>query len=133
MMAIGGICAFQIGSPHQLGNQDMAALVLYAPQGVDLREGGSSSQRNDTVKGLSQGITRDCKAPLILNFLNMLYTVADPGGAAGTPLTGPNYFIFTYISAQKCPRRRSAPHQRLALPKREILDPQLVHINKSVH
>ena len=41
MMAIGGICAFQIGSLHQLGNQDnhMAALVLYAPQGVDLRGG----------------------------------------------------------------------------------------------
>ena len=27
MMAIGGICAFQIGSLCQLGNQDMAALV----------------------------------------------------------------------------------------------------------
>ena len=37
MMVIGGMCAFQIGSLRQLGNQDMAALVLYAPQGVDLR------------------------------------------------------------------------------------------------
>ena len=43
MMVIGGICAFQIGSLHQLGNQDMAALVLYAPQGVDWWGGGSSS------------------------------------------------------------------------------------------
>ena len=43
MMAIGRICAFQIGSLCQLGNQDMAALVLYAPKGVDLRGGGSSS------------------------------------------------------------------------------------------
>ena len=34
----------------------MAALVLYAPHGVDLREDGSSSQRNGTVKGLSQGL-----------------------------------------------------------------------------
>ena len=65
MMAIGRICAFQIGSLHQLGNQDMAALVLYAPQGVDLRGGGSSSERNDTVKGLSQGVKFYCKAPLI--------------------------------------------------------------------
>ena len=37
MMVIGRICAFQIGSLCQLGNQDMAALVLYIPQGVDLR------------------------------------------------------------------------------------------------
>ena len=65
MMAIGRICAFQIGSLHQLGNQDMAALVLYAPQGVNLRGGGFSSQRNDTVKGLSQGVKCYCKAPLI--------------------------------------------------------------------
>ena len=32
VMAIGGICVFQIGSLHQLGNQDVAALVLYTPQ-----------------------------------------------------------------------------------------------------
>ena len=32
MMVIGRICAFQIGSLHQLGNPDMAALVLYAPR-----------------------------------------------------------------------------------------------------
>ena len=50
MMAIGGTYAFQIGSLCQLGNQDMAALVLYAPQGVDLREGGSFSQRNDSER-----------------------------------------------------------------------------------
>ena len=56
MVAIGGICAFQIGSLHRLGNQDMAALVLYAPQVVDLRGGGSSSQRSDIVKGVSQGV-----------------------------------------------------------------------------
>ena len=31
-MAIYGICAFQIGSLHQMGNQDMAALALYAPR-----------------------------------------------------------------------------------------------------
>ena len=31
--------------------------VLYAPQGVDLRGGGSSSEKNDTVKGQSQGIS----------------------------------------------------------------------------
>ena len=37
MMVIGGICTFQIG------NQDMAALVLYSPLGDDLRGGGSSS------------------------------------------------------------------------------------------
>ena len=37
MMVIGGISAFQIGSLGQLENQDMAALVLYAPQGIDLR------------------------------------------------------------------------------------------------
>ena len=43
MMMIGGIYAFKIGSLCQLGNQDMAALVLYAPQGVDLGGGGSSS------------------------------------------------------------------------------------------
>ena len=65
MMAIGRICAFQRGSLHQLGNQDMAALVLYALQGVDLRGGGSSSKRNDTVKGLIQGFKCYCKVPLI--------------------------------------------------------------------
>ena len=39
MMVIGGMCAIQI---DLLGNKDMAAIVLYAPQGVDLRGGGSS-------------------------------------------------------------------------------------------
>ena len=37
MMVIGRVGAFQIGSLHQLRNQDMATFVLYAPQGVDLR------------------------------------------------------------------------------------------------
>ena len=36
MMVIGEICAFQIGSLRQLGNQNMAALFLYTPQGVDV-------------------------------------------------------------------------------------------------
>ena len=48
MMVIGGICAFQIGSLCQLGNQDMAALVLYAPQGVDLRGGGAPPHKGMT-------------------------------------------------------------------------------------
>ena len=39
-MAIGGTCAFQIGSMYQLGNQDVAVLVLHASQGVDLKGGG---------------------------------------------------------------------------------------------
>ena len=43
MMVIGGICALQIGSLQRLGNQDMAAHVINASQGVDLREDGSSS------------------------------------------------------------------------------------------
>ena len=64
MMVIGRICAFLIGSLYQLGNQDMVALVLYAPQGVDQR-GGGSSYRNDTVKGLSQEVKCYCKVPLI--------------------------------------------------------------------
>ena len=50
---------------HRLGNPDMVAPVLCATQGVDLREGGSSSLRNDTVKGLSQGAKCYCKVPLI--------------------------------------------------------------------
>ena len=33
MMAIGGICAFQIGSLCQLGNQDMAAKCLVCSPG----------------------------------------------------------------------------------------------------
>ena len=64
-MASGRICAFWIGSPCWLGNHDMAACDLYAPQGVDLGGGGSSSQRNDTVNGLSWGGTCNCKAPLM--------------------------------------------------------------------
>ena len=62
MMAIGKICAFQISSQCQLGHQDMAALVLYVPQVVDLRGGGSSTQRNDAEKGLSQGVKYDEKS-----------------------------------------------------------------------
>ena len=37
MMVIGGMCAFQIGSLYQLGNQDMTALALHVPEGVSLR------------------------------------------------------------------------------------------------
>ena len=37
MMATDGICAFQIGSLCQVENQDMTALIRYAPQGIDLR------------------------------------------------------------------------------------------------
>ena len=62
MMVIVGICAFQISSQCQLGHQDMAVLVLYVPQVVDLRGGGSSSQRNDAVKDLSQGVKYDGKS-----------------------------------------------------------------------
>ena len=36
-------------------------------------------------------------------------TVADPGGATGTPPMGPNSFIFAYVSAKKCPCWRSVP------------------------
>ena len=61
MMAIDGICAFKIDSLCPVGNQDMTALILHAPQGVDRRGGGSSWYRNDTVKGLSQGIKCFCK------------------------------------------------------------------------
>ena len=43
MMAIGRTCTFQIGSLCLLGNQDKTAVTLNAPQGVDLRGGGSSS------------------------------------------------------------------------------------------
>ena len=42
MMAIDGICAFKIDSLCPVGNQDMTALILHAPQGVDWRGGGSS-------------------------------------------------------------------------------------------
>ena len=48
----GRICVFQIGSLRQLGNQDMAALVLYAPQGVDLR-GVAPPHKGMTVKSMS--------------------------------------------------------------------------------
>ena len=61
---IGGICAFKIGSLHQLGNKDRVVCnFVYAPQGVDLGEGGSS-ERND--KGLSQGMKCGCKAVPLL-------------------------------------------------------------------
>ena len=36
-----------------------------------------------------------------------------------TPPTGSNSFVFAYVFAKKCPRRRWVPHQR------EILDPLL--------
>ena len=37
---------------------------LYAPQGVEMGGGGSSSQRNDTVNGLSWGGTCNCRKHL---------------------------------------------------------------------
>ena len=54
------------------------------------------------------------------------------GGTTGThppPSTGSNSFIFAYVFAKKCPRRRSAPPQRLSVPppEREILDPLLTY------
>ena len=54
--------------------------------------------------------------------------LADPGRhrwRTPPPPTVSNSFVFTYVFAKKCPRRRSAPPQRLGAPQREILDPLL--------
>ena len=51
--------------------------------------------------------------------VNIHVTVADPrGGAASAcpPPTGPNSFIFAYISAEKCLHRRSVPPPNGSVP-----------------
>ena len=57
----------------------------------------------------------------------IINALADPGGRRGArPPTGSISFVFTYVFAEKCTRRRLVPPPNgSAPPQREILDPPL--------
>ena len=64
------------------------------------------------------------------------HALADPGGAAGTcppPQQDQFLFIFTYVFAEKCMRRRLVPPNGSVPPQREILDPPLPWTCKSIN
>ena len=65
-----------------------------------------------------------------MQILDLLSLVDPGGGTTGTcppPPTGSISFVFTYVFAEKCMRRRLVPPPMgRRPPQREILDPPLV-------